>query len=207
MKTNERCQYDLEHREQAVPVPDVITADDLYAIYGAGSKARCAQYAPYLNEAMLRYGITTRNRIAAFIATIGVESARLQYVEERASGKAYEGRKDLGNAQPGDGVRFKGRGLIQLTGRYNYSKLSEAFGVDFLAVPELLCEPRYAALSAGWFWNVNHVNLLADDESWRMVRKRVNGGYNGYAEFIAFLQKGLKYFGQLNLSDSTPLKI
>ncbi len=87
-----------------------------------------------------------------FIAQIAHESGELTYVQEIASGKAYEGRKDLGNTQPGDGIRYKGRGLIQLTGRANYEKYGQLMGLDLINNPELLEEPEFAALSAAYFW-------------------------------------------------------
>ena len=95
-----------------------------------------------------------------FIAQIGHESGQLKYSEEIASGKAYEGRKDLGNTQQGDGVKFKGRGLIQITGRFNYIQLSKDLGEDFIKNPELLSTPKYAVQSACWFWNKNKLNDL-----------------------------------------------
>lgn len=88
-----------------------------------------ARYCRPLNEAMSEFKINNSVRIAAFLAQIAVESGCLRYSEEIASGEAYEGRKDLGNTQKGDGVRYKGRGLIQLTGRHNYRKAGQALNL------------------------------------------------------------------------------
>lgn len=97
---------------------------------------------PYLQKYMEEYGIVGRLRESAFIAQIIHESGSFKYVRELASGEAYEGRKDLGNTQPGDGVKFKGRGLIQITGRSNYTQISKEFGIDFVNIPILLESPE-----------------------------------------------------------------
>ena len=101
------------------------------------------------------------------------------YVKEIASGKAYEGRKDLGNTKVGDGVKFKGRGLIQITGRNNYRQCAIDLKLDLLAHPELLETPVNACLSAAWFWYVNHLNPLADQQLLSSITKVINGGLNG----------------------------
>lgn len=155
-----------------------LTADDLAKIY-ATTVTQPNIYIDWLNIYMPKYGITTPSRVTAFLAQIGHESARLYHTEERASGQAYEHRKSLGNNKPGDGVRYKGRGLIQITGKYNYTKLSEATGIDFLNNPTWLTEPEYAVMSACWFWQVNGLNELADKGNFKLITKRINGGYNG----------------------------
>lgn len=128
---------------------------------------------------MDKYEINTPVRQAAFLAQLAHESGSLKYVRELASGEAYEGRKDLGNNQAGDGVRFKGRGLIQITGRSNYEALSVALNFDFIKEPEKLELPGAAALSAGWFWNKNKLNIIADSGDFKKLTKRINGGFNG----------------------------
>lgn len=148
-------------------------------------EANLQKFLTPLSETMLKYFINTAPRKAAFLAQLMHESGSLQYVREIASGEAYEGRKDLGNTEPGDGKRFKGRGLIQLTGRANYKALSDAFGVDFVSTPSLLEEPKWAALSAGWFWDSRKLNLIADEateEAFKRITKRVNGGYTHLKE-------------------------
>jgi putative chitinase len=139
-----------------------ITETQLKDIYPQSTQANRDKYLPYLNKYMEEYGINNADRISAFLAQIGHESGQLKYSEEIASGAAYEGRKDLGNIYSGDGKRFKGRGLIQITGRANYKQISEAFGVDFLSYPELLSTPEYAVSSACWWWNNRKLNTLAD---------------------------------------------
>lgn len=133
----------------------------------------CAEkFLQIINDTCDKYQITTPIRQLCFLAQLGHESGGLFYTEELASGAAYEGRKTLGNTQPGDGVRFNGRGLIQITGRANYKSLSDAFAVDLIKEPTLLggknvkqCTPdqvKYAALSAGWFWNSRKLNAIAE---------------------------------------------
>ena len=138
----------------------ILTNEDLKKILPLSSEVNRNKYIEWLNYFMPKYDIDTDKEIAAFIAQIGHESGQLRYVEEIASGAAYEGRKDLGNTQKGDGKRFKGRGLIQITGRYNYTQLSKDLGEDFVKNPELLSTPKYAVQSACWFWNKNKLNDL-----------------------------------------------
>jgi putative chitinase len=137
-----------------------------------------------LNNAMERYMIDTARREAAFLAQVAHESGSLRYVEEIASGESYEGREDLGNDQPGDGVRFKGRGLIQITGRFNYDALSSALNYDFIKEPEKLELPGAAALSAGWYWWLKDLSRLADVDAFKKITQKINGGLNGYPDRI-----------------------
>jgi putative chitinase len=110
-------------------------------------------------------------------------------MEELASGQAYEGRKDLGNIQPGDGKRFKGRGLIQLTGRSNYEQYSKDRGIDFIKNPELIAtDPNNCVDVAGWYWNSRNLNKYADQDNVRKITKRINGGYNGLEDRIKKLE-------------------
>lgn len=141
-----------------------------------------------LTDAMDEFGIDTPARQAAFLAQIAHESGSLRYVREIASGQAYEGRLDLGNTEPGDGVRYKGRGLIQVTGRANYRTCSRAlFGDDrLLQSPELLEETENACRSAAWFWKTHNLNAQADVGAMKAITKAINGGLNGYDERLAF---------------------
>lgn len=132
---------------------------------------------PFLCDTMEKYGIDTPLREAMFIAQGAHESAGFRTLEEAASGQAYENRQDLGNTQPGDGVKFKGRGVFQLTGRKNYAKFSAVFfGNDLLLEwPERLTEPELAAQSAGWFWNQRGLNKAADEGDMIASTLRING--------------------------------
>lgn len=146
-------------------------------------------YTPLLNKYMPEYKICGKLRESAFIATIIWESGSFKYTREIASGAAYEGRKDLGNTEAGDGKRYKGRGLIQITGRYNYSVASLAMGIDLLKNPELLAEPDNATWVSCWWWQSKGLNELADKGDFRRITRIVNGGYNGWADRLNFYNK------------------
>ncbi|MCY7264381.1 glycoside hydrolase family 19 protein [Pseudomonas protegens] len=178
-----------------------ITAQQLLQILpNAGAKA--GVFVPALNAAMSKYAIITRLRMAAFIAQIGHESGQLQWVRELGSDQ-YLSKYDtgalakrLGNTPEadGDGKKYRGRGLIQVTGRANYEACSEALFSDvrLLNTPELLEIPVYAALSAGWFWQRAGLNTLADKGDFLTITKRINGGTNGLADREALYQRALK---------------
>ncbi len=168
-----------------------INSSQLKSIYPFASPHKIILYLPFLNKFALTYEVTTALRISAFLAQIGYESGQLHYCEEIADGSAYEGREDLGNLFKGDGRRFKGRGLIQITGRANYTDISDDLKVDFIRHPEKLCEPEYAVKSAYWFWNRRKLNLLADQEDFRRITKLINGGYNGISERYSIYEKAL----------------
>lgn len=155
---------------------------------------RVTKYIAALNAAMSRYQINTPARQAAFLAQIGHESGSLRYTLEIASGAAYEGRVDLGNTRPGDGERFKGRGLIQITGRANYAACSQSiYGDDrLIRTPELLEQPEAACFSAGWYWASRGLNELADEGDFLRITRRINGGTNGLAERQALYTQALE---------------
>ncbi|WP_312440221.1 glycoside hydrolase family 19 protein [Janthinobacterium sp.] len=145
-----------------------------------------------LNAAMAQFGIDTPLRQASFLAQVAHESGQLLWLRELASGAAYEGRSDLGNVVAGDGVRFKGRGLLQITGRANYAACGVALGLDLLAAPQLLEQPGAACRSAGWFWQSRGLNRLADAGDQERITRRINGGINGLAERLALYQVARK---------------
>ena len=149
-----------------------------------------------LNSTMAAYNIGTPLRQAAFLAQLAHESGSLRYVKELASGEAYEGRLDLGNTEEGDGVKYKGRGLIQITGRSNYQACGSALGLDLLNHPELLEQPLQACLSAGWFWQSHGLNELADNKEFKKITKRINGGYNGYEDRLKYYNIALKVLNE-----------
>lgn len=150
---------------------------------------RAGVFISALNAAITRYQITTPKRIAAFLAQIGHESGELRYVRELGSDQ-YLSKYDtgtlalrLGNTPQadGDGQKYRGRGLIQITGRRNYLACSQAlFGDDrLLQQPELLEQPQWASESAAWFWQSNGLNELADKDQFTTITRRINGGING----------------------------
>jgi len=153
---------------------------------------RAEAWLPHITRACEIFGINTPARLAAFLAQIGHESGRLAYVREiwgpTPAQARYEGRKDLGNSQPGDGKRYMGRGLIQTTGRANYRATRDGLAAfvpnvpDFEAVPALLERPDLAALSAAWYWHSRGLNALADAGDFVAITRRINGGTNGLAD-------------------------
>lgn len=157
---------------------------------------RAAKFLDSLNLAMFEFGIDTPMRQAAFLAQIAHESGSLRYVRELASGESYDtGRlaQRLGNTPEadGDGQRYKGRGLIQITGRTNYRACSLGlFGDErLLDQPELLEETVSACRSAGWFWQTMNLNALADIGAFRPITRAINGGYNGYDDRLAYYER------------------
>jgi putative chitinase len=168
----------------------MVNEEQLRAIYKEGSLDKIKTFLPHLNKTLLVFGITTPLQIQTFLAQIGHESGQLRYVQELASGTAYEGRRDLGNTSPGDGVLYKGRGLIQITGKSNYTLCGLALDLPLLEKPELLEQPENAALSAGWFWYNKNLNSFCDD--FRKVTRKINGGLNGLADRQKLFERAKK---------------
>ena len=196
-----------------------ITAQQLLQILpNAGQVA--GVFVPVLNTAMSRYQIVGAKRIAAFIAQVGHESGQLTRLVENlnysaeALRKAWPSRFDLslatsvarkpeqiakiaygnrmGNTAPGDGWKYRGRGLIQITGKNNYRACGEALGLDLIAQPELLEKPQHACMSAAWFWATNGLNTQADAGKFDAITQRINGGQNGAADRQALYARALK---------------
>jgi len=171
----------------------MITARQLADSLGCALES-AEKWAEPLNAAMERYQIDTAARRCAFLAQVGHESGRLIYVRELWNPSQcpwqakYQGRVDLGNIHLGDGSRYRGRGLIQITGRANYRSCSEALGQDFETNPELLEIPTNAAMSAAWFWQSHGCNELADTGNFEAITRRINGGLNGYQDRLALLE-------------------
>ena len=180
-----------------------------------------AKWLQPLTDTFAKYGINTIQRQAAFIGQCGHESNNFKVLEENLhysakglmatwpsrfdqataekmannpemiANKVYGGRADLGNTQDGDGAKFHGRGLIQLTGRSNVTVCGDALGQPFSEHPELLLEPQWACMSAGWFWNKRNLNELADNEDWTSITKRINGGTIGLQDRIDRIHKAM----------------
>ena len=183
-----------------------------------------AKWLEPLNGTFQKYDVNTPKRQAAFIGQCAVESANFTRLQENLNYSAeritqvwpsrfpnvsiaqpyahnpkalanfvYAGR--LGNLQDGDGWMYIGRGLIQITGRENYANCGSGIGVDIIDNPELLLTPRYAALSAGWFWNKKGLNALADSQEYGAMTRRINGGLTELDERIFKITKALEVLG------------
>lgn len=165
-----------------------MTPQDLANATGARID-RATTFLPLIESAMDEFEINTPQRQASFLAQIGHESGGLHWLVElwgpTHAQVRYEGRADLGNTEPGDGYKFRGRGLIQTTGRANYQSTGDALGIDLINEPEHLGEPEFAARSAAWFWKNRGLNELADAGDFVRITKRINGGTNGMAERLA----------------------
>jgi len=137
------------------------------------------EWLPYLNTSMVQGDISNPKRIAAYMAQLGHESDNFKTFEEYASGAQYEGRRDLGNTRRGDGRRYKGRGAIQITGRYNYGRYGEMIGEDLVNNPEAAALPENAFAVSAAYWSDNDLNRLADQDRFDSISYRINGGWNG----------------------------
>jgi len=165
----------------------VVTLAQLRALFPLAP--RLEQFVDPLNETLNRYQITSPLRMAHFLGQAGHETGGLRWLEEiwgpTSAQRGYEGRRDLGNVQPGDGYRFRGRGLFHLTGRANYERFARAVGQpQIVDNPDLVVTPYWAVHSAGWFWHVGNrtgrsLNVLADRDDLRGITLVINGGLNG----------------------------
>lgn len=152
--------------------------------------AKAALFLPHLNRAMAEYGIDSMLRTAAFVAQLAHESGEFRWMEEiwgpTDAQRRYEPVTDLskrlGNTEPGDGKRFKGRGPIQLTGRANYQRFGGLLGIDLAGAPEQAAAPEAAFRVAALFWKNRGLNELADAQDFREITRRINGGFNGLSD-------------------------
>ena len=152
----------------------------LFKKLGAGP-VRAAELALAANVHFPAYGIMASSlRLAHFLAQLVHESGSFRYMEEIASGQAYEGRADLGNTVAGDGVRFKGRGPIQITGRANYRTFGRAIGIDIESHPEIAAVPSIGLHLALEYWKSRNLNALADADDIAGITRKINGGLNGF---------------------------
>ena len=177
--------------------PPRLSAQNIATATGARID-RAVEYLPHLEAAMAEFEINTPQRQAMFLAQVGHESGGLHWLVEiwgpTSAQLRYEGRADLGNTRPGDGYKFRGRGLLQTTGRDNYRATGQVLGVDLWAMPELLGQPALAARSAAWFWSARGLNQIADRGDNIAATKRINGGVNGLADRQALYAAATKAF-------------
>ena len=168
----------------------MLTDNQLQQIMPNLAQAKRALYLAALNHAMATCGVNSLLRTAAFAAQLAHESGEFRWMEEiwgpTAAQLGYEPpaakAARLGNTQPGDGKRFKGRGPIQITGRFNYKRYGDLLGVDLTAKPAQAAAPEVAFLTAGLFWKTNGLNELADAQQFVAITRRINGGENGLAD-------------------------
>lgn len=175
-----------------------ITQAQLDKIFPVGaSNGRNAKFLKPLNDLFEKQDINTVNRIAGFLSQVGVESAEFKYVRELGNDSYFDKydtgplAEKLGNTpqKDGDGAKYKGRGLIQVTGLANYKACGKALGLDLVNHPELLEQPEYAVESAGWYWSMRNINAACDADDIVKITKLVNGGTNHLAERTAYYKK------------------
>lgn len=174
-----------------------ITETQIRRVMPNAQNERVKEFVKSFNEWCDTFGITTPIRVAMYVAQVAHETGELKWLEEIASGKQYEGRKDLGNTQPGDGVRFKGRGYLQCTGRRNYQSYKDSgYCVgDLMAHPEWLSKQPGCQKASMWFWKKNNLNRWADADDAVGLSKRINGGTNGMAQRLYYTRVAKKVFG------------
>lgn len=167
----------------------MITKEMLRKLAPTANDGIITHLAQHLDEQLAKYDIDSYLRVCHFLAQAAHESAGFRTLEEFASGAAYEGRADLGNVRPGDGKRYKGRGIFQLTGRANYRVMGQKLGVDLENRPELASDPMISIKTACEYWNSRKLSIYADLDDVRTVTKRINGGYNGFEDRKLYLQR------------------
>jgi len=181
----------------------MITDAQLQQVMPALPQAKRQLYLAHLNAAMQAHAIDTPLRCAAFVAQLAHESGEFRWMEEiwgpTPAQKRYEPPGDLaaklGNTEPGDGKRFKGRGPIQITGRFNYAKFGGLLGLDLVANPALAAAPEVAFATAGLFWQSNGLNELADARQFVAITRRINGGTNGLADRQMYYERAKAVLG------------
>ena len=159
--------------------------------------AKAESLLPHLNAAMAEFGIDTLLRTAAFAAQLAHESGEFRWMEEiwgpTSAQKRYEPQTDLskrlGNSEAGDGLRFKGRGPIQLTGRSNYSRFGGLLGLDLIGSPTQAAAPEVAFRIAALFWKNRGLNEFAEAGDFREVTRRINGGFNGLEDRLKYYER------------------
>lgn len=171
----------------------MIDLDLILKITPDANRALVNRLIPPLNRYTMEAGISTPLRLAHFLAQVAHESAHFRTLTEywgpTPAQKRYEGNKDLGNTEKGDGRRYMGRGLIQLTGRANYRAMGSKLGLDLVADPELAATPEVAVRTAVEFWRWRGLNAIADKDNLKLITKRINGGSNGLTERGEYLKR------------------
>jgi len=174
-----------------------IIEEQLRSIYTRLSPEKAAEYLPLLLAVCVEFEIDTPLRLSAFLAQIGHESGEFRWFEEiwkpTAAQRRYEPPSELaarlGNIHPGDGHRYRGRGVIQLTGRHNYREAGNALQIDLVAQPDLAATPAIAFRTAGWFWANRNLNKMADEQDIYGITKKINGGLNGIGARIDYYER------------------
>ena len=215
----------IPENSSVVEIVEIITAEQLKRIINTLSEARCKEYLPHLLQTMREFQINTPIRVAAFIAQTAHESAgysafleNLNYSAqallntwpnrftpesavtyarqpEKIANHVYINRLGNGDEASGDGWRYRGRGVIQTTGRVNYQACGTGLGLDLITSPELLEQPLNAFRSAGWYWKSRNCNSFADSDNFAGLTKAINGGLNGLDDRRAYYARAKSVLG------------
>lgn len=181
----------------------ILTATELGQIIPDLPTEERKKWTEKLNLAMAEFGITTARRQAAFLAQVSHETGQFRYLVESWGPTPQQLRYEppstlaasLGNVKPGDGERYRGRGLIWITGRENYEVFGKAVKVDLVANPDLAATPEFAARTAAWFWKSRGLNELADQDDLKTITRRINGGFNGLDDRMRIYQRAKSVLG------------
>ena len=179
----------------------MITKDILRQIAPTAKESIISDLEKYFDKYIVQYEVNTYLRVCHFLAQCAHESASFRTLEEYATGSAYEGRRDLGNTKTGDGKRYKGRGIIQLTGRSNYRTYGLKLGLDLEGNPELAEQPETSVRTALEYWKTNKLNAYADKDDIGTITKRINGGFNGLEDRKANLARAKKVLKGIIFTD------
>ncbi|MEM9220020.1 MAG: DUF4231 domain-containing protein [Cyanobacteria bacterium P01_F01_bin.150] len=174
-----------------VTVPQLVKAAEVAEILQC-PLGDCEKYLPGILRALHEYSILDKNVLIGLLATVRVETGGMQPIHEwggESYWRQYEGRKDLGNVNPGDGVKYHGRGYIQLTGRANYRTYGKKLNVDLENNPDLALDPLVSAKVLACYFKERGVATAARAGDWRRVRKLVNGGYHGWDTFSQYVDR------------------
>ncbi|PTL80548.1 peptidoglycan-binding protein [Vitiosangium sp. GDMCC 1.1324] len=177
--------------ERQAPEGAGFSVEQLQTVLPNCSEMRATEVLPYLNKVMAEADIMTPQRQAAFLVQLAIPSGQLNLFEEPDSGEQYEGREDLGNVQPGDGPRYKGRGLIPLIGRANYRAAGKALGIDLENNPERAADLDVGFRVAGWFWTSRDLNTVADEGDFEEINRRLTGRDRVLPKHVAFYRHAL----------------
>lgn len=185
----------------------MIIESEIHAVIPAFSLQKIHNYVPHLRAGAAKFQINTFLRECMYVAQILEESGGLKWMRELASGREYEGRRDLGNIYPGDGERFKGRGPFQLTGRANYVHYGAVLGLDLVAHPEWVETPQVGFMVAAAYWDQHHLNAYADQRDLVGCTRIINGGLNGLAERKRYYELCLNKFSRNDPASPIPEEI
>ena len=169
----------------------ILTAKILKQISPNANPNIIATLEQYMDTFFVKYNVNTYMRICHFLAQAAEESDGFKTLQEYASGSAYEGRHDLGNTQAGDGVRYKGRGIFEITGRANYKTYGDKISVDLVNNPQLAADGKNSLLTALEYWNDHGLSIYADHGDITSITKKINGGLNGLSVRQEYLNRAL----------------